>query len=167
MHIAQMLKQMLDNQIVYDKRTGNLRPYRLIVVVMPPFESQAISLGKAAERVNSSYVNINLELSRRLLELTQRQRPLRVQRLLEDIIGNTDDRVVFLDRIEILFDVSLKLDPLRCLQGLARNRTVIAVWNGSFENNYLVYAEPGHPEYRRYQKNDFLVVIGTEGNRSY
>lgn len=132
--------------------------YRLIVVVVSPGESQTINFRACAERLDSQYININLELSRRLLELTQRQRSLQVQRLLKDIIGNTNNKAVFLDNLEILFDVSLKLDPLKCLQGLARNRTIVAVWNGSFENNYLIYAEPSHPEYRRYLKSDFLVV---------
>lgn len=88
-----------------------------------------------------------------------------MQRSLEEIIGNTNNRVVFLDNLEILFDVSLKLDPLRCFQGLARNRTVVAVWNGSFDK-YLIYAEPEHPEYRRYPKSDLLVVNLGKGKAS-
>ncbi|MEN6474686.1 MAG: BREX-3 system P-loop-containing protein BrxF, partial [Syntrophaceae bacterium] len=39
-------------------------------------------------------------------------------------------RVVLLDNIEILFDVSLKQDPLRLLQGLSRNTTLVAAWSG-------------------------------------
>jgi len=44
--------------------------------------------------------------------------------------------------------------------GISRNRTLVAAWNGSFENNYLIYAEPDHPESRRYSysQSDFLVV---------
>ena len=60
--------------------------------------------------------------------------------------------------IEILFDVSLKQDPLRLLQGLSRNKTVVAAWNGSIVDNSLTYAAPAHPEYRRYPARDFLVA---------
>jgi hypothetical protein len=38
--------------------------------------------------------------------------------------------LVLLDNIELLFDVHLKQDPLRLLQGLSRNKTVVATWNG-------------------------------------
>ena len=31
----------------------------------------------------------------------------------------------------LLFDARLKQDPLRCLQGLSRNRTVVAAWTGT------------------------------------
>jgi len=66
--------------------------------------------------------------------------------------------LVLLDNIEILFDVHLKQDPLRLLQGLSRNRTVVAAWNGSIVDGHMTYAVPDHPEYRRYPIRDFLVA---------
>lgn len=154
--------ELLSLQIISQLNKAAEQYYRLIVIVVPPGGGQTINFRACAERIDSQYININLELSRRLLELTTRQRSLQVQRLLPEIIGNTNNRVVFLDNLEILFDVSLKLDPLRCLQGLARNRTVVAVWNGSFDN-YLIYAEPEHSEYHRYPKSDLLVVNLNKG----
>ncbi len=47
---------------------------------------------------------------------------------------------------------------LRLLQGLSRNLTVVASWNGTFEKGKLTYAEPGHREYRSYDLTDTLVV---------
>ncbi|MBU0482850.1 MAG: BREX-3 system P-loop-containing protein BrxF, partial [Proteobacteria bacterium] len=49
-------------------------------------------------------------------------------------------------------------DPLRLLQGLSRNKTVVASWNGAIIDGFLTYAEPAHPEYRRYPVHDFLVT---------
>jgi hypothetical protein len=66
--------------------------------------------------------------------------------------------VVLLDNIEILFDPSLKQDPLRLLQGLSRNKTIIAAWNGSFVNGYITYAKPDHSEYRRYPAINILII---------
>lgn len=130
--------------------------YRLILVISD--RTLIDDLRNITAKLGINYINVNLELSRQLLELTQRQRSIKAQRLLEEIIGNTKEGVVFLDGIEILFDVSLKLDPLKCLQGLSRNRTVVAAWRGNFENNYLIYAEPNHPEYHCYLKADFLLI---------
>jgi hypothetical protein len=93
-----------------------------------------------------------------MLDLTERQRSLRVPRLLEEISGQTDRELIVLDNLEILFDVALKLDPLRLLEGLARHRTVVAAWNGSIEGDYMTYTAPGHSEYRRYPVRDFLVA---------
>jgi hypothetical protein len=108
------------------------------------------------------YINVNLELSRRLLDLTERQRALQVPRLLADIAGNNGEQVVLLDNIEILFDMALKQDSLRLLQGLSRNRTIVAAWSGVIENRHVIYAAPGHPEYRRYPIGD-LIVVSAEG----
>ncbi|BAY20683.1 putative helicase [Calothrix sp. NIES-2100] len=130
--------------------------YRLIIVLCD--RPQKINFRQIAEISNNRYINVNLELSRKLLELTQRQRALNAEELLKAIIGNTDNKVHFLDHLEILFDRSLQLDPLQCLKNLARNRTIVAQWDGIVENNHLIYAELDHPEYRRYPVKDFLIV---------
>jgi hypothetical protein len=93
-----------------------------------------------------------------MLELTQRQRQLQVSRLLRDIVRTAHEQAVLLDNLEMLFDVSLKLDPLRCLQDVARERTVVAAWNGAITVGYLTYATPDHPEYRRYTLEDLVIV---------
>lgn len=73
----------------------------------------------------------------------------------------TEYRIVYRavdSRGEILFDITLRQNPLQLLKNLSRNRTVVAAWNGSVENGYLTYAAPRHPEYRRYQMQDFLMI---------
>ena len=137
--------------------------YRLIIIPCDACgrqsdRTQLINFEKIAEFGNNRYINVNLELSRELLELTQRQRSFKAEELLKKIIGNHDNRVIFLEHLEILFDSSLNLDPLQCLKKLARNRTIVARWHGNIENNNLIYAELGHPEYRRYPVKDFLIV---------
>ena len=99
-----------------------------------------------------------------MLELTQRQRQLQVSRLLRDIIRTAHDQAVLLDNFEILFDVSLQLDPLRCLQDVARDRPVVAAWNGAVTAGYLTYATPDHPEYRWYALEDLVVVCPEVGS---
>jgi hypothetical protein len=101
---------------------------------------------------------VNVELSRRLLDLTQRQRKLLTPRLLEEIVGRDADQTVLLDNFEVLFDPSLQLHPLRCLQELARRRTVVAAWNGMLTHGHLIYASSDHAEYRRYPIDDLMVV---------
>ena len=132
--------------------------YRLTLVVAPRGTGKTVALQEVATRTGTLVINVNLALSQRMLDLTERQRSLRVPRLLEEITGQTASELIVLDNLEILFDVALKLDPLRLLQGLARHRTVVAAWNGSIEGDHMTYAVPGHPEYRRYPVRDFLVA---------
>jgi len=111
-----------------------------------------------AETPGRSLVNVNLSLSQRLLELTARQRALRVSVLLDEIAKEHEGDVLLLDNTEVLFSPELQQDPLRLLQGLARNQTVVAVWAGESENDNLTYADPVHPEFRRCPKPDAVIV---------
>jgi len=132
--------------------------HRLVMLVAPAGAGKTAALQDVHERTMAPLVNVNLELSRRMLDLTERQRALQLPRLLAEIVGASAADVVLLDNVEVLFDVSLKQDPLRLLQGLSRNKTVVAAWSGSIDGEHMVYATPDHPEYKRYPLRDFLVV---------
>ncbi len=101
---------------------------------------------------------MNLLLSERLLELTVRQRALRVARIVDDIVTECGGDPVMLDNIEMLFHPDLKQDPLRLLQSLSRNRTIVATWRGAFQRGALTYASPDHPEFRRFDDPQALIV---------
>ena len=132
--------------------------HRLVMLVAPAGAGKTAALQDVHERAGAPLVNVNLELSLALLDLTERQRALHLPRLLAEIVAASAADVVLLDNIEILFDASLKQDPLRLLQGLSRNTTVVAAWAGTIAGGHMVYATPDHPEYRRYPVRDFLVV---------
>jgi len=103
------------------------------------------------------YVDVGRELSRALLDLSERERARRARRLLEELAGNSAP-VVVLDNIEVLFDVTLRMAPLACLQSIARNRTIVAAWNGEVAEGHLTYAVPDHPEFKRYPVAGLLIV---------
>lgn len=153
----QMARSMAD-RIVQNLQHATELYHRLILVVAPSGGGKTTALQDVAKRIDAPLINVNLELSKRMLDLTEKQRTLKLLRLMEEIVAEPASDVVILDNLELLFDVSLKQDPLRLLKGISRNRTVIASWNGSIDNRRLIYAAPEHPEYRNYMIQDFLVV---------
>ncbi len=132
--------------------------HRLLLVAAPAGAGKTAALQEVRDRAGAPLVNVNLELSRRMLDLTERGRALRLPELLQEIAGNASGGIVLLDNIEVIFDVGLKLDPLRLLKGLSRGKTVAAAWNGAAAEGFLIYAAPGHAEYRRYPLHDLSVV---------
>ena len=136
--------------------------HRLVLVVGTDGLAKASTLKETAECIDAPLVNVSLELSRRLLDLTERQRRIRVPSLLGGIVFEAASNVVLLDNLELLFDIALRQNPLGLLQRLSRRRTVVATWRGSMESGHIVYAEPGHPEYRRYPVEDLLIVDAEE-----
>lgn len=151
------MTESLADQIVQKINQAPALYYRLILVVAPAGAGKTAALQNVQEQIPAHLVNVNLALSRQLLELTERQRALQIPRLLEKIVGN-DNEVVLLDNIEVLFDISLQQDPLRLLQRLSRNKIIVAAWNGNIDEDSLIYATPAHPEYRRYSIQDVLIV---------
>lgn len=153
-----MMAEPLADRVIHKIGQATDLYHRLVILVAPAGKGKTAALQDVQERMKAPLINVNLELSRRMLELTERQRALQLPRLLSDIVGVSAAEVVLLDNIEVLFDVSLKQDPLRLLQSFSRNITVVAAWSGSADGENLVYAKPDHPEYKRYPIRDFLIV---------
>ena len=148
----------LSDQIINKINQASELYHRLILIVAPSGAGKTTALREVRDRNGTPLINLNLELSRRMLDLTEHQRALQLPRLLGDIVASASGEALLLDNIEILFDPHLQQDPLRLLQGLSRNKTIITAWNGSFVNGYITYAKPNHPEYKRYPANNILII---------
>jgi hypothetical protein len=152
------MRPSLTDQIVHNVGQAAGLYFRLVLVVGPPGSGKTAALHEVELRMSYFYANFGLELSRRLLDLTIRDRVSEVSRLLEQLAREHDSQVILCDNTEILFTPALQQDPLRLLQRVARNRTVVAAWNGTANDGFLTYAEPNHPEHHRYPTDGLLLV---------
>jgi hypothetical protein len=153
------MPETLSDQIIQKLDHLNDLYHRLLLVVAPAGGGKTVAVQEVAKRINVPLINFNLALSKKMLELTERQRALKLPRLIDEIVKAADNDTVILDNIEILFDANLKQDPLRLLQGISRNRKVVSSWNGIIDHDRLTYAAPGHPEYRKYNIKDVMVAF--------
>ncbi|MHB0868566.1 MAG: BREX-3 system P-loop-containing protein BrxF [Chloroflexota bacterium] len=135
--------------------------HRMVLVVGPAGAGKTAALRELAKAKSYPLINVNLDLSQRLLELTEKQRSLRCGQIVKEIVDQAGGPVVLLDNLEIVFDPALRQDPLRLLQGISRNRTIVATWNGLIAEGNLIYSEAGHPEYRQYSASDLLTVLAS------
>lgn len=136
------------------------RYHRLLLVVGGAGAGKTQALALIGAHCGASLVNVGLEVTRRLLETTARQRPLQIRRILEELIhgASADSSVVLLDNIEVLFHAELQQDPLRLLQGVSRDKTLVVAWTGTLRDGTLHCATPGHREYREYSAARLLTV---------
>lgn len=132
--------------------------YRLILVITPSGGGETLTLRKVHEQIEAPIINVNLELSRRMLDLTERQRSVQAPKIFNAIVSESQGNVVLLDNIEILFAPALKQDPLRLLQKLSRNKTLIVAWNGTCNSTHFTYASPEHAEFKRYPIRDLILI---------
>jgi hypothetical protein len=139
---------------------------RLVLLVGPSGSGRTSALRSLADTEKVPVLNVGTDISRRLLDLTERQRVLQLPKLLEEAVAAHSRDVVLLDNTEMLFNPALMQDPLRLLQGLSRDRTVVASWLGDVDGQHLTYAVPYHPEFRRYPSAGLLTVCLREGTQA-
>lgn len=131
---------------------------RLVLLVGHSGSGRTTAIRGMADAENVKVLNLGAEISLRLLDLGERQRILQLPALLEELFAAFPSSLTLLDNTEILFNPELKQDPLRLLQRVSRDRTIVASWLGEVDDRHLTYASPEHPEFRRYSSDDLLIV---------
>ena len=149
----------LSNELMAAMDEAGRSYHRLVLLIGPSNSGKTQVLRQAAERVGCDVLNVNLEFSQRMLDVARSRRPKQADRVFREIIASQSTDIVLLDNLEVLFDTSLQLDPLRLLQLASRNQTVVASWNGTLNDGLLGYAEPDHPEYKSYKNVDAITVL--------
>ena len=92
-----------------------------------------------------SVVNLGVALSEKLYLLPLEERINSVTSILFSLIQPY--AAVSLTHIELLFTDYLRLDVIRTLLSMCRNRKICLVWPGEQMDNRLIYATPNMPEY--------------------
>jgi hypothetical protein len=136
-----------------EKLTGDVAVLhsKLIVVVSASGVGKSPLLADLGRRHGAQVLQVGSELGKRLAPLPAKQRALAVPKLLRELADEHAAKdLLLLDDIELLFDRTLRLDPLDLLKQLARARRVVAVWPGHLRDGRLIYAEMGHPEHQDY-----------------
>lgn len=136
--------------------------HRLALLIGPSNSGKTQLLRQLGEANGCNVLNVNLEFSRRMLDVSRGRRPKQADRVFREIITSQSTDIVLLDNMEVLFDTALRLDPLRLLQLASRNHTVVASWNGTLNDGMLNYAEPDHPEYKSYRNVDAITVLAVK-----
>jgi chromosomal replication initiation ATPase DnaA len=139
---------------------------RLVLLVGPSGSGKTRVLQEISAEYDKNVYNVNLEMAKALMEIPIQRRESRASRVFDDMLkgfledSDTEDRLVFLDNLEILFDKDLKQDPLLLLQSISRNTNtiIVASWNGNWSNKKLTFAVSGHPEYRYYDNIDAQII---------
>jgi len=132
--------------------------YKLIVVVGQSGSGKTTLLRRISEEFQLPLINLGLELSRRLLSLTIKQRKLKAAETIEEILEERGDLRLAIDNTEVIFDPSLKINPLGLLKKVSRNRMLVWTWNGEIDGNHLIYSHVGHPEHHRIPSNEFITT---------
>jgi hypothetical protein len=152
------MSEIILPQLIDTIRATSGAYYKLTILVGAAQSGKTHWLSQVAIELDLPIINLGLLLSQRLLSLTRHQRELRAQDVTTDVIDENYETGLCLDNIELLFDSTLKLNPLVFLREITRNRLVVATWNGILVNGELRFGQIGHPDYFSQTVNGFPVV---------
>ncbi|MCW2238222.1 BREX-3 system P-loop-containing protein BrxF [Azospirillum canadense] len=138
--------------------------HRLLLLVGTDPATVSDCIKNVAGRFNLPVTNLNAELAAMLLEVPSRQRQIRANKAVGDILDSTSMDMVMLDHTDLLFSPSLRLDPLALLKSLSRNKTIVAAWPGAVRGDVLMHAENWHPEYQQHPVDGVRVFSVDQQN---
>ena len=136
--------------------------HQLILIVGPTGSGKSAMLQDACS-YNFTSISLGLELSRKLMNLSQERRVLDAEEIALSIIDAKNPTRLALDNIEILFEHPLRLNPLTLLKRISQQRLTIASWNGTSSPNKLCYGKEGSSSYQEfvYSDQDTFIVVPT------
>jgi hypothetical protein len=139
--------------------------HKLVIIAGLSGSGKTRLLNQVAGQLQIPVINLNLKMSERLLALTKRQRRLKAEEIARDVIDEQNGLKVCLDNIELLFDSSLRLNPLVLLQDISRNRLVVSSWNGTYDGKHLNLGYRGHPDFFQQAPSGY-PVFSVSGNKA-
>jgi len=104
-----------------------------------------------------SVFDISTDLSELLVnvKLSDRSRTV-LQYVNQEVIANGTIPTLCIN-IDLLFEPSLKIDPLQLFRALGRRGKLIVMWPGEFDGSNLSYAVPEHRNYKVWQNPDIQI----------
>ena len=144
-----------------EQLVGDIKDLQRKLILLVGRRGKTRLLRALARKLNTQPLNVGVTLGRRLAVTPASSRGFSTNELLREITDNAGgDAPLLLDNLEVLFEPSLKVNPLNVTKLLAHSRRVIAAWPGELRNDRLTYASVGHPEHRDYSR-DGIVVFET------
>jgi hypothetical protein len=136
--------------------------YKLTILAGGARAGKTHLLKQVATQLDLPILNLSLLLSQRLLSQNRRQRALNAEDVATEVIAENYKSGLCLDDTELLFDSTLRLNPLGFLQGVSRNHLIVATWNGIVAGGELRFGHTGHPDFFRQSVNGYPVVSVAE-----
>jgi hypothetical protein len=132
---------------------------KLVLIIGKHGAGKTKLLRKFANENNIPVHNLSLFVAENILTAPNNDRSNLIMPLLRGWIKSYQLPHPFvIDNIEILFEPSLKIDPLKMLKDISKEKCIVASWTGSYTDKLLTYAEQGHPQYYTSKASDLHLL---------
>lgn len=106
------------------------------------------------DRYGWANLSLGTLLSEMLLGAAPQNRAGLAQRTVADLVRSHRPGPVLCTDIDLLFEPSLPLDPLRLLREASRQASLVVLWPGTFINGVLAYATTAHAHHQTWTRTE-------------
>lgn len=110
---------------------------------------------KAISDAGIQTISLNLPLAKKLVGKNLSEITANITAIVLQLMP--DGTPILLTDYEMLFDPRYNLDVLKLFSEIARHSKLIVKWCGSFDNDSLLYSEPGYDDYSKYRISDYEI----------
>jgi hypothetical protein len=133
--------------------------FRLVWVVGGGSWERTTLLRAFAEADDGEFVEVGKKLSGSLLEVPAPLRTASVEECFAAGLAESPDDVTCLDRLEILFEPSLRINPVSLIKGTSRHSVIVAAWPGTVGQGCLVFGPAEHPSHFRIADQELESIV--------
>ncbi len=101
------------------------------------------------------WLNLGLRVSEQLCSLPKELRKESIADIVSKVVNDTAADNVIIENIDLLFAPEYSLDVLKLLTLAGKNKRLVVLWEGSFKDGVVTYAEPGCEDYHRYEIKNY------------
>ena len=107
--------------------------------------------------ITDDAISMNVTIARRLADISPSMRSMRLESCFVSALSDLPEGLVIRD-IDVLFNPAYQVDVLALLVSAYRKHAFDLIWPGRFEDNELVYAEEGYPDYRAFDIDRYDIT---------
>lgn len=101
------------------------------------------------------WLNLGLIASEQLCSLDKGTRKQAVVDIVKKAIDHVHSDRVVIENIDLLFSPEYSLDVIKLLVMAGKAKNLIILWEGTFKDGVITYAEPGCGDYHRYEIKNY------------
>lgn len=137
--------------------------HRLVILIGEFDSGKTLLLKELSNELESKYINLNLELTERLLALPNNRYAdgVTAHETIDSICDqySPDGRPLFVDNIEILFSPELgKINPVDTFKRISRQRVVVMALPARRQGDSAEYSQIGRDDYLRIPLEEYTVI---------
>ena len=102
-------------------------------------------------------VSLNRTLAEKLSKVSPSMRTLHLPRIISQVIDEQSDNPVICD-IDVLFNPDYRIDVLKILIEIDKQKNFTLVWPGVIVDGKLIYGEEGYADYKVYNISNYNII---------